>query len=449
MFFRNLDQVDSLGGMMSYNPEFLLIDILIIIHFFFMWYLSYKKSGWMIDLWHYTIFMSIFLSVFIQYPFISSPLNVFALGSRWTNVASFAESVLVLNILGYICMYAGRYLYDLFAGEIAFKLNPLEKIIANNAQSSFVIRVMALLTLAFIGVFIILQIQMGILFNPRAFFLENNTLRPLFNGLSGLLHILTTYFILRVFDYKKKIDITVCVLLIISNSFMGARSAIIGALLTCLIWYIYKRRGRINLIKFTGIVSGIFIVLLVATTLRGDMSNDGIPLSSIISFFLFYGNSFSDLRDGAFFFSCYDGDFLYGKTYLAALMSFVPRFLSDFREMWSLGVVTATAAGFNPIEHPGLRISTFGEMFLNFGYFGVMLLGIMYGWFLRKYDCLLKYAMDRGMLLTSTYSKIFIFTAIISLFTSSAGFFGFYVFLIMNFIIYLIRLIIRYLNSPL
>jgi oligosaccharide repeat unit polymerase len=99
-----------------------------------------------------------------------------------------------------------------------------------------------------------------------------------------------------------------------------------------------------------------------------------------------YGNTFSDLRDFAIFLSNWDFNFLFGKTYLAGIISFIPRFISEFREEWAIGVVTTYFVGFDSNEHPGLRINPFGEMFINFGFPGVIILSFVLGYYLRKID---------------------------------------------------------------
>ena len=61
----------------------------------------------------------------------------------------------------------------------------------------------------------------------------------------------------------------------------------------------------------------------------------GSFLASFAVLFLF-GNNFSDLRDFAWVYSAWDHVFWVGKTYLAALLAFVPRFASEFRDTWGL-----------------------------------------------------------------------------------------------------------------
>ncbi len=60
---------------------------------------------------------------------------------------------------------------------------------------------------------------------------------------------------------------------------------------------------------------------------------------------ILYGNTFSDLRDGAFILYGYDAkydDFLYGKTYIADILSFLPKSKIEFRQIWSYGLFTTT-----------------------------------------------------------------------------------------------------------
>jgi hypothetical protein len=101
---------------------------------------------------------------------------------------------------------------------------------------------------------------------------------------------------------------------------------------------------------------------------------------------LLYGDTFSDLRDFAWVYSGWNHVFWAGKTYLAAIMAFIPRVASEFRDTWGFGVATATTVGFDPKLHPGLRPGVFGESFFNFGLIGVIAMGLMLGIAYRRVD---------------------------------------------------------------
>lgn len=444
MLFESVgNQVDVMDGFLSYNETFLLLDLLVIIHFFVVWIISFRRTGWGIDLWHFDLFMGFIISNFIQYPFISSTLNYLALGERSFFVRETAESILFINILGYIFIYLGRFIYDSIYRN-GVKLNYLEKIVYNNISSDFVVRSFGVVCLFLACLFVLIQIKMGVLGNPRAYFLMDPTYRALYNGLSSIMSIITTFFIIRILDKKCRMDVVIGMLLIISNVFMGARAIFIGSILTFATYYIYKHKGIVRLWQVAFCSFTLLFFLIFATSFRGDVDLNGMSIYEVLLGLFFYGNSFSDLRDGALFFS-YNGDeLLYGKTYIAAMMSFVPRALSDFREMWAIGVVTASTVGYDTFLHPGLRISKFGEMFLNFGYIGIAILGMCYGYFLRKYDCVLKENINRSRVLTFFYAVSFFQLGIINGLFNSSGFFSMYVFICINVIFYFTRKIYNY-----
>ena len=156
----------------------------------------------------------------------------------------------------------------------------------------------------------------------------------------------------------------------------------------------------------------------------------------------FYGNSFSDLRDFSWVLSAWDGVYLNGKTYLSAFISFVPSALSSFRAQWGIGKVTAVLAGFDPLEHPGLRPGMFGESYLNFGITGVMFIGTILGYSYRYIDYKIKKAAnttDFIIAFSAPMSCIFITNLPIT-----PGFFNLYFMLLIFLLLFVVRVIIYY-----
>jgi hypothetical protein len=105
-----------------------------------------------------------------------------------------------------------------------------------------------------------------------------------------------------------------------------------------------------------------------------------------LTFLLLYGNNFSDLRDFAWVYSAWDHALWAGRTYLAAIASFVPRVASEFRDTWGLGVAVDITVGLDPEVHPGLRPGSFGEAYFNFGLLGVVVVGLLLGILMRRVD---------------------------------------------------------------
>ncbi len=150
---------------------------------------------------------------------------------------------------------------------------------------------------------------------------------------------------------------------------------------------------------------------------------------------LFYGNHFSDTRDFAWLLAYWDGEYLYGKTYLAGFLSFMPRLFSEFRQEWGWGIFAGRLVGFDPAVHPGLRPGLFGEVFFNFGYLGVLLLGSIAGYALRYADLKMKQAVEQNQGVVRGYTGSLAY-AVASSFFMTAGFWSFYFFIFANLLLY-------------
>jgi hypothetical protein len=212
----------------------------------------------------------------------------------------------------------------------------------------------------------------------------------------------------------------ISVLLCVALFFYGSRSlalAIIQAPLT--VWMI-RRRTRLKL----GYVVGIFVSFMVLTIVldavrRSAFSVKGTLLGAGIG--IAFGNTFSDTRDFALAMSFWNGSYFLGKTYLAGLLAFIPRFLSPFRDKWALGVVTATMIGFTPTQHAGLRIGHAGEAYLNFGLPAVILVGLIEGSIIKLIDMRIKESIAVAPRDTRVYSYLYM-GLIVSTLTNSVGF---------------------------
>lgn len=126
----------------------------------------------------------------------------------------------------------------------------------------------------------------------------------------------------------------------------------------------------------------IFVVAVIWQFIR----NGRFGNITILSIFdeIINGNTFSDFRDGAYILKGFErktnGSFLFGKTYLAAIISFIPSSISSFRQTWSWGRYT-TYGLFGYIYHFGLRGGNAMEAYINFGWLGVVVMCSLQGYF--------------------------------------------------------------------
>ncbi len=93
----------------------------------------------------------------------------------------------------------------------------------------------------------------------------------------------------------------------------------------------------------------------------------------------YLGDNIIDLRDGSWVFSKWDFEPLMGRTYLGGALAMVPSGIFPEKKQFHLGMTGVRIVGIPEEEHFGLRITFFGEAFLNFGWAGVIVLGTLIG----------------------------------------------------------------------
>jgi oligosaccharide repeat unit polymerase len=243
-------------------------------------------------------------------------------------------------------------------------------------------------------------------------------------------------------DKREKVLLVCTILLSVGLIFFGSRSNILGVYMTVLICYLVKLRSRISLFRIFRLAFIIIAVVLYLGNVRAGRYSLWTFFAGVI-FLVFFGNTFSDLRDFAWVYSAWNHAFWSGKTYLAGFMAFIPRFLSEYRDTWSIGVVTATTAGFDPQEHPGLRPGVFGEGFFNFGPLGVVVVGLMLGIVARRVDTDIKVALAAPQpSMMKAYASTGL-AGIVSCVALSVGFSGLYTFAVIFFFSWLCLSVVR------
>lgn len=153
------------------------------------------------------------------------------------------------------------------------------------------------------------------------------------------------------------------------------------------LWFYYKDSNTAKGLKKKARKTTWRIIWLGAVLLSAGMImmlvRNGIKtnVKDLIFEFL-YGNSFSDIRDGAFVLKGWKESklgYICGKTYLAGLISFIPSSMSPFKMKWGWGRFS-TEMLFGWENHPGLRGGNFMEAYVNFGWIGVIFSAILQGY---------------------------------------------------------------------
>ncbi len=440
MFSPLFEKVELFQGALRFSPFWMTVDLLIIAHFFTAWYFSWKKSGWKLDFWWLSLFLQFFIYIFLMYPFNASLFNFPWVKGNLVRIEPFVDRAFAIGTLGYIFMWVGRYLHDLSANKILFLpfrkvLNGIERIIVQNISSRLSRNVLVVLTLG-LTLFIFPHfLSAGRNFSARDFFLQNDLLRPFFNLTLCCYTITIWYLGVSYQQWRKKQELMLLITFFLLSAFLGSRALLISSIIFVLTYRVFFNRGRVSFWK-TGAVC--MLLLFIALLLGSLRENAGVPKQVLMNFGkeAIYGNHFSDTRDFAWMLSCWDGELLYGKTYLAGLLSFLPRIASDFRANWSYGVYSANLAELE--LHAGLRSGPFGEMYFNFGLVGVILIGLLAGYVLRMADVRLKLAITNENSLVKGFASTFLYFLVCNFFNTS-GFWLFYFFIFINLLLYLLQ----------
>jgi oligosaccharide repeat unit polymerase len=252
---------------------------------------------------------------------------------------------------------------------------------------------------------------------------------------------------LRCIQFKEKKCLALIIVLLLFTIFFGVRSLGLSGLLFLFTQWIYHREGQCSFIKLMGICFGLSFIAVILGQLREGQLNF-INFLPILLSKIFYGNNFSDTRDFAWILSYWDEEYLYGKSYVAALISFIPRVFSSIREEWGISMYTNGLTGFDSNVMPGLRPGIFGESFLNFSYFGVVIFGLLFGFAVRYSDCKIKEHVTKSKDIIKGYSYLIVFSLLCTL-SVSAGMWSFYVFLLLNFFVILVRGRVQKTTAPL
>ncbi|WP_099304197.1 O-antigen polymerase [Bacillus sp. Marseille-P3800] len=378
----------------------------------------------------YVLFIQILLPFVLIFPFSYSDKNIIAVGEWHYRIIEYIPQTLLISSLGTLCFLIS---YFIFSKRKVKKLGLFMKSVDGIASPT----VLYFFVILSIGVIFLLN-NFSLTYNSigiRNSLLNNPLLSPIYNFISSTLPLLIGLLAIRFWRHKNFVDMLFLLVLLYFSLLTGSRTTLFsGALFFILAYFANKQHKIINLVKL-GIIGTVLIAVFLSLSLirSGTAEESGINFIEIFNTLL-YGNTFSDFRDTAWLLSGLDNVLLYGKTYISAMFSFIPSSLVPFREEWSLGIITTSAANLDSSTHPGLRPVIFGEAFINFGYIGVIIISTIYGAIISYIDKVflnnLKHE-DSKIKRTYVFFVLIFLTEVVSNIMVTAGFFYVYVVIIM------------------
>lgn len=304
-------------------------------------------------------------------------------------LSNFLTENLKINMFGYLVMLGVMWITELSHG----RRGVTPPLFRKTPRVSF--GTMKAVTIAGIVLFLgCIAAEGGVipLLGARTVFDQHTSLRPIYNFANLVILFGTSSLIVFKFVSKEHRGAMALVFAgLLCMLLTGGRTSVLSALELIIVLSIYRRRKivRRRNISRTVFASVGFVLIaylglyLASLRVNGAFSPTGV-FDSVV-----YGNTFSDLRDGAFVMSGWltntGGQLLHGKTFLAGLLSFLPSSGSSFRLEYSWGYYTTTTL-FGYTGHLGFRGGWSLESYLNFGWGGVALLAAANGWLLGRLE---------------------------------------------------------------
>jgi oligosaccharide repeat unit polymerase len=339
---------------------------------------DYAAWGWL-SFNSFFFGFNFFLKIVVMYPFALSANNLQALGRSFEAVLENLDHALYITLFGFAVMLCGMAMARLARGRSARLCEFVYETIIDGWYTPLGVTVSMTLALGLSLLLLALGFEV---FVGRNLVFERTDLRPIFNFWTSVLPFCAINAVLYGYDRGARSALLGGLAAIVLGLIGGTRTVVILTLMQIAVVIGMNRRFRNPLFIAIGVVGLAAGALAISELRTASIETQRDSLGALGT--LLFGNNLSDLRDFAWILSGMHDQFLWGKTYLAGYLSFIPSYLWDFRIEYSIGRVTPALAGMDPFGHGGLRPPIFGEMYVNFGLPGVGFGALLYGYMVGR-----------------------------------------------------------------
>ena len=299
-------------------------------------------------------------------------------------------SIVLINALGFLVLLTTLGLTNLFTRFSRAGVNPLP-----NPPELYDSRMLVLLRIAAAIGIAVVALAMAVAHTipmlaadeeaARYAFTQNSLTRPLFNLNMALLPFVSGGLMTLFFrDPRRLWDGVLGGGLLMMQLLSGDRYPLsVAAMVFIALMSMEKKWPRWLVLVSVATYFFLFVGLSGLTGLwRTDKGAFSSPQSIISESFrtAYTGDNLIDYRDGSWVLGQWDKQPLHGITYVGGLAEMMPSVIFPMKKQWHMGKVALKIVGWEEHDdHYGLRISSFAESFLNFGFAGVVGLGVIFG----------------------------------------------------------------------
>jgi hypothetical protein len=397
-------------------------------------YLQYRKTGVLFTPGSSWLFSFILLPVYVAYPFATTPESLSNIGqnAHFRTIQWGVDEVLVVVTVGTISGVISYWLAARFLAEWLArfaKRTPPARL--SGASVTLGACLTSLLSILFIWGYFYYAGFVPLFDDPATRFLATRLAGGQFYEAAytianvGMIYLLGALTLRKVSSYR-----LLTVLMILMTSFSNLATASRGNFLSpfVMVGFIYfsakGKSEKLTPVRALALATGLLLLAGSLQLLRYHAAFSWEALEDEI----LHGNTFfANLRDTGWVVSSFhmrDHDLFYGKTILAGFLGLMPRdfhFRAEYR--WGAAALRIVEAR-DPEGYFGLAHVLFGDWYLNFGYPGVIVEGVILGLLMRLLDARLLEIRSRARTLSEydyrTAFKIWFASLLISFFFSSA-----------------------------
>lgn len=376
-----------MDGMFTYDfAGFMRVGVWLVLLLGFLFYYARSFRNYGAMTFSSAFFLKdIFLTLCVMFPFAFMEENFNTIGLSFYSVVEYLDKAFYLSVFGIVCMLGGMW--------VAFQRKGTKEPVLEGIRSSLMEFWLTTPGIMISGVVLVVGLfgmfALGLQpFKGREFAFAHPEYRPLINAYLSLVVVFSINTLVHGVAAKNKMVLVLGVVFGSMGLIGGTRGASVGILIAFLPVLMIATRYR-NLVVICAAILAVMVLGVAVALIRDSVE---VRLESFGDILLLmrdqivFGNNLSELRDYAWALSGLDiqGTFLWGKSYLAAVMSFIPSSISEFRNTWAIGRVTPVLAGMDPMSHAGLRTTLFGEAYLNFGIPGIAVIAGIFGYFFGR-----------------------------------------------------------------
>ncbi len=374
------------------------LDIGLLVGLCLLFHYQYKRTGVFFLPSGVLLLINIILAIYVAYPLATSPESLATIrqARHFRTIQWGADEVLVIATIGVLCTIFA-YLVGGLLGTRTIR------IFAHSASTPTSISINDVVVGACLAVFL----AQGYVFYTfyRAGALPLFSSDPLYwrfalaKNFGGSLYLgalavssIAIIFLLAAISLRKVSSYKVLSLIAIgltcfTSLSTATRGTFLGPFISAGLIYFSAKEKKLTLPRTLAICAGI---LVLAASLQAIRYKSAFSWNETEDEILYGDTFFANFRDTSWTVAYFEADrydFVHGRTILAGLLGFLPHDESSFRSHYRWGTFALHVVGNDdPSTHAGLAHVLYADWYINFGYTGVAIEGLILGLVLRFFD---------------------------------------------------------------